>query len=223
MRTASLGLSFGYLTQDQRKAADGANELLTLDLFEISLAPGPANRDTRVLEMKSHDGTPSHAEIERMLIEAGIITSTADAANYERIDQIFIGTSENGEHDSEKAIGPPSDYDLRLEAERLGIPCRRARPRPHQGTRRHAPAARCRPGGRAHRDQERAPTRPGRVLRGMSTGRPSRVFPRGGSPLPSMGDRCRRGGAGTPRAVRVSRRPAARTPYPTTVRLSRAR
>ena len=28
MRTGSVGLSFGYMTQDQRKAADGANELL---------------------------------------------------------------------------------------------------------------------------------------------------------------------------------------------------
>ncbi|HYN63302.1 MAG TPA: HK97 family phage prohead protease, partial [Candidatus Limnocylindrales bacterium] len=34
MRTGSIGLSFGYLTQKQRKAADGANELLALDLFE---------------------------------------------------------------------------------------------------------------------------------------------------------------------------------------------
>jgi hypothetical protein len=35
-----------------------------------------------------------------------------------------------------------------------------------------------------------------RVLRSMGTGRPSRVFPGGGSPLPSMGDRCRSGGSG---------------------------
>jgi hypothetical protein len=54
-----------------------------------------------------------------------------------------------------------------------------------------------------------------RVLRSMGTGRPSRVFPEGGSPLPSMGDRCRSGGSGHARAVRVSRRPTARPPYPT--------
>jgi uncharacterized protein len=55
MKTGSIGLSFGYLTQQQRKAADGANELLALDLFEISLTPAPANADTRVLHMKTAD------------------------------------------------------------------------------------------------------------------------------------------------------------------------
>ena len=50
-----------------------------------------------------------------------------------------------------------------------------------------------------------------RVLRSMGTGRPSLVFPGGGSPLPSMGDRCRSGGAARPCRSGVSpspRRPA---------------
>jgi phage head maturation protease len=53
MKTGSIGLSFGYLTQKHRKAADGANELLAIDLFEISLTPGPSNPSTAVLSMKS--------------------------------------------------------------------------------------------------------------------------------------------------------------------------
>jgi HK97 family phage prohead protease len=53
MKTGSVGLSFGYLRQQERKAADGANELLRLDLFEISLTPAPANADTRVIGKKS--------------------------------------------------------------------------------------------------------------------------------------------------------------------------
>ena len=58
----------------------------------------------------------------------------------------------------------------------------------------------------------------------MSTGRPSRVFPGKGSPLPSMGDRCRSGGSGHARAVPgCHHRPAALPAYPTTVRLCRAR
>jgi hypothetical protein len=36
----SIGLSFGDLTQRQRKADDGANELLAIDLFEDSSLPG---------------------------------------------------------------------------------------------------------------------------------------------------------------------------------------
>jgi HK97 family phage prohead protease len=55
MKTGSIGLSFGYLTQKHRKAADGANELLAIDLFEISLTPGPSNPSTAVLSMKSAD------------------------------------------------------------------------------------------------------------------------------------------------------------------------
>jgi hypothetical protein len=50
-----------------------------------------------------------------------------------------------------------------------------------------------------------------RVLRSMGTGRPSRVFPGGGSPLPSMGDRCRSGGSGHARCragCHSPRRPA---------------
>jgi HK97 family phage prohead protease len=65
MRTGSIGLSFGYLTQKQRKAADGANELLALDLFEVSLTPAPANPDTRVLNMKSVDADRD-AEFDRI-------------------------------------------------------------------------------------------------------------------------------------------------------------
>jgi HK97 family phage prohead protease len=55
MKTGSIALSFGYLTQKHRKAADGANELLAIDLFEISLTPGPSNPSTAVLSMKSAD------------------------------------------------------------------------------------------------------------------------------------------------------------------------
>ena len=44
MKTGSIGLSLGYLTQEHRKAADGANELTALDVFEISLAPGRRTR-----------------------------------------------------------------------------------------------------------------------------------------------------------------------------------
>ena len=48
-----VGLSFGYLTTDDRVGTDGTKELLELDLFEITLTPTPANADTRVLETKS--------------------------------------------------------------------------------------------------------------------------------------------------------------------------
>jgi HK97 family phage prohead protease len=61
MKTGSIGLSFGYLTQKHRKAADGANELLAIDLFEISLTPRPSNPSTAVLSMKSADNLEPRA------------------------------------------------------------------------------------------------------------------------------------------------------------------
>jgi HK97 family phage prohead protease len=65
MKTGSIGLSFGYLTQRQGKAPDGANELLAIDLFEISLTPGPSNPSTAVLSMKSAD-----PDLDRVRIKA---------------------------------------------------------------------------------------------------------------------------------------------------------
>ena len=52
MKTGSMSLSFGYMVVAE-KQADDANELHELDLFEISVVPGPANADTRFLSLKS--------------------------------------------------------------------------------------------------------------------------------------------------------------------------
>lgn len=69
IKTDSMSLSFGYMVTDQREGKDGANELLGLDLFEVSVAPGPANADTRFLSLKSAKAmTPAEMlqEIEAM-------------------------------------------------------------------------------------------------------------------------------------------------------------
>jgi uncharacterized protein len=55
MRNNSMSLSFGYVTTKSRKRSDGVQVLEELDLFEISIVPGPANADTRILAMKSMD------------------------------------------------------------------------------------------------------------------------------------------------------------------------
>src|SRR5829696_408788 len=48
-----IGLSFGYLAEDERIAVDGITELLSLDVFEVTLCMSPANADARVLSHKS--------------------------------------------------------------------------------------------------------------------------------------------------------------------------
>ena len=52
MKTGSMSLSFGYLVIEE-KATKDANELHEIDLFEVSVVPGPANADTRFLSLKS--------------------------------------------------------------------------------------------------------------------------------------------------------------------------
>jgi HK97 family phage prohead protease len=49
MKDNRVGLSFGYLTVKSRRRG-GINDLLELDLYEISIAPGPINPQTRILE-----------------------------------------------------------------------------------------------------------------------------------------------------------------------------
>jgi hypothetical protein len=53
---------------NDRKREDGVRELLEHDLFEVSLTPSPANRDTRVLSMKGahrEDDDGAEAAVER--------------------------------------------------------------------------------------------------------------------------------------------------------------
>jgi Escherichia/Staphylococcus phage prohead protease len=57
MKAGALALSFGYRATKTRKRADGVQELVEIDLFEISVVPGPANPATRFLALK--DGSPS--------------------------------------------------------------------------------------------------------------------------------------------------------------------
>lgn len=52
MKNNAVALSFGYLPKT-RKGKDGVTELTEVDLFEVSIVPGPANPDTRILSLKS--------------------------------------------------------------------------------------------------------------------------------------------------------------------------
>lgn len=63
MKTGSMSLSFGYLVIEE-KATKDANELHEIDLFEVSVVPGPANADTRFLSLKSIADV--EAEIDRL-------------------------------------------------------------------------------------------------------------------------------------------------------------
>ena len=53
IKAGSMSLSFGYLATEQKMADDGVNDLHEIDLFEVSVVPGPANADTRFLSLKA--------------------------------------------------------------------------------------------------------------------------------------------------------------------------
>ena len=53
MKQDRLGLSFGYLIEDEREGPDGAKEILSLDLAEFKLTCTPANPGTRVPSTKA--------------------------------------------------------------------------------------------------------------------------------------------------------------------------
>ena len=52
MKNNAVALSFAYLATKKRKRDDGIQELLEIDLFEITICPGPTNPETRFLSMR---------------------------------------------------------------------------------------------------------------------------------------------------------------------------
>jgi hypothetical protein len=105
MKDNRVGLSFGYMTvKSQRR--DGINDLLELDLYEISIAPGPINPRTRILEMKS--AAITERELRR------------------RCDQLALEAALGWEPLPVPAPEPaaksvPTDSELRQRAARLGV------------------------------------------------------------------------------------------------------
>ena len=66
-------LSIGYRLRDQRRAKDGANELIDIELKEVSLVLTPANQQTRVLAVKdTATAVPTDAELHRRAEALGI-------------------------------------------------------------------------------------------------------------------------------------------------------
>ena len=101
-------------------------EVRKLDVFEISVVMAPMNNGTRVLSTKATgDDLPSHTELERRLIEEGIIapviSSTAqphagdlDVAAAERDLMLSVlNARRNGDEERKAArpwIADPDDY-----------------------------------------------------------------------------------------------------------------
>jgi HK97 family phage prohead protease len=106
MKDNRVGLSFGYMTVKSRRR-DEFNDLLELDLYEISIAPGPINPQTRILEIKS--------------------AAIAERDLRRRCDQVALEAAMGWEClsvDPAEAPAPsaPTDAELRAKAAELGYP-----------------------------------------------------------------------------------------------------
>jgi uncharacterized protein len=92
MKNDAVSLSFGYVTLKTRKRG-GVNDLLELDLFEVSIVPHPANPDTRVLSMKAavaERRIPSDAELRQQARALGIEPPLTRRQLRHRSDEIAL-------------------------------------------------------------------------------------------------------------------------------------
>ena len=103
VKNNAVALSFGYLATKQRKRRDGVNELLEIDLYEISIVPAPANPDTKFLSYKS--------------VEVALEEETEKVVNPEDPD---TAVEEGRDEEPEKAKSAPQD-PLRKRSDEVAL------------------------------------------------------------------------------------------------------
>jgi phage head maturation protease len=82
MKANAVALSFGFLVTKSSERTDGVRE--GIDLFEISVVPGPANPDTRFLELKSASLSDEEIWLPR---ESGAQQKSAGPPSGDRMEQ----------------------------------------------------------------------------------------------------------------------------------------
>lgn len=108
MKAGTMSLSFGYMVVAE-KQADDANELHELDLFEISVVPGPANADTRFLSLKSMSD-------DQLREELGSLRKRVDEIEAQLEEPPDADDVEDEPGESQQASDPEADQ---FEVERL--------------------------------------------------------------------------------------------------------
>ena len=91
MKNDAVSLSFGYVTLKTRTRG-GINDLLELDLFEVSIIPHPANPDTRVLSMKTvaERSVPTDADLRQQAKALGLAPPLTRRQLRRRSDEIAL-------------------------------------------------------------------------------------------------------------------------------------
>jgi HK97 family phage prohead protease len=121
-------LSIGYSVRRERRARDGATELLDVDLKEVSLVMNPANERARVLAIKSgaDDAEPDVAtdvELRRRWAElkASVPRRRSAAEPQREFDRHRLDTIMDGVPRHDPAPAAPSAAELRREWDRLRL------------------------------------------------------------------------------------------------------
>jgi uncharacterized protein len=98
MKANAMSLSFGYTVDRQRRRSDGINELQEIDLFEVSIVPGPANFDTRVLSTKKVAGDiPTDAELRAWAKRLGLEPPLSSRELRRKCDDVALDTALEGQ------------------------------------------------------------------------------------------------------------------------------
>jgi hypothetical protein len=121
-------LSIGYRVRRERRARDGATELLDVDLKEVSLVMNPANERARVLAIKSgaedaEPDVPTDVEMRRRWAElkASVPRRRSAAQPQREFDRHRLDTIMDGVPRHDRAPAAPSAAELRREWERLRL------------------------------------------------------------------------------------------------------
>jgi HK97 family phage prohead protease len=123
MKDNRVGLSFGYLVPEGgQKRINGINNLLELDLYEISVAPGEINPETRFLSLKSDTAERDRLELRELRRRSDEMTL-----------EVLLGCSpdEFRARQADTKAQIPTDAELRAQCKALGF----AVPAPRKGTR----------------------------------------------------------------------------------------
>jgi HK97 family phage prohead protease len=127
MRSNSVALSFGYLATKTFKREDGVQELREIDLFEITVAPGPVNPETRFLSLKAvaERSVPTDAQLRAKAKALGVNPPMSTRQLRRHADDVRLEAAlgEHPRHFTRRAKAAATDAQHTLDSRALRKRC----------------------------------------------------------------------------------------------------
>jgi len=129
MKKNAVALSFGYLAPDMHRRKDGIQELREIDLYEITVCPGPCNPRTRFLSLKAAAAErtiPTDAELRAEAVRLGLELPLSNAELRRKCDRIQLEAALGFDPPPKREPEPqrkslPTTAELRREFDRLRV------------------------------------------------------------------------------------------------------